>query len=237
MTFHALTLAAFWLALATPAARAAECALALALALDISSSVNEREYAIQKDGLAAALRDPEVRAAALANPGSVWIAAYEWSGWQQQDMIADWQQISSAADLDALSARIEAHQRTYAVFSTAIGEGLQFGERLMSRLPKPCLREVIDVSGDGVNNEGLDPKRSRANGRLAGITVNALVIKGATPDPEPFYRDHVIGGPGAFMMIARNGFEDYPDMIIGKLVREIMPPVFIGALDPTATAQ
>lgn len=224
------------LLMATPA-RAAECALALALALDISSSVNESEYAIQKDGLAVALRDPDVRSAALADPGSVRVAVYEWSGWQQQDLIADWTILTTTADMDALATQIETHERRYAEFSTALGRALEYGERLFNRLDVPCTRHVIDVSGDGVNNEGLGPDILRTSGKLSTVTINALVIKGASPDPERYYGERVIGGPGAFMMVARNGFEDYPDMIIGKLIREIMPPLFIGAVDTGTRAE
>lgn len=227
-TAWALAVLAGGVAASSTQARAAECALALALAFDISSSVNAREYDIQKDGFVAALRHADVRTAILADPGSVRLAVYEWSGWQQQDLIVDWTVIETGADLDALAERMAAHQRRYAEFSTAIGRALEFGVRLFARLPAPCARQVIDVSGDGVSNAGASPADVRAAGRLSRVTVNGLVIKGATPDPEPYYRTEVIGGPGAFMIVARNGFTDYPDLILGKLLREIEPPVFVG---------
>ncbi|MEO0499558.1 MAG: DUF1194 domain-containing protein, partial [Pseudomonadota bacterium] len=209
------------------AARAAECALALALALDISSSVNAREYEIQKGGLSAALRHPDVRSAILAEPGSVRITVYEWSGWQQQDVIADWAVMESEADIDALAFRLDRHSRRYAEFSTALGEALDFGAKLFSKVGATCARRVIDVSGDGVNNDGVSPASTLGDRLFRGITVNGLVIKGASPDPETHYRQEVIWGPGAFLMVARNGFDDYPDMILGKLLREIQPPLFV----------
>lgn len=215
-------------------ARASGCELALALALDISSSVNEREYEIQKGGLVAALRHPEVREALLAQAGGVRIAVYEWSGWQQQDLVIDWSDIRNMRDIDALAGALDGHQRRYAEFSTAIGRALEYGARLFNRMPSPCARRVLDVSGDGVSNEGAAPIDVRARGALSRMTVNALVIKGADPDPEIHYRETVIGGPGAFMMVARNGFEDYPDMILGKLLREIEPPLFLGSADRPA---
>ena len=79
-----------------------------------------------------------------------------------------------------------------------------------------------------MTNEGLPPQALRRAGRLGDVTINALVIAGATPDPVPYYRDKVIHGSDAFMMVARNGFDDYPDMIKGKLLRELRPPIFIG---------
>ncbi len=226
--------AALFVALAASSqpARAADCALALALALDISSSVNADEYEIQKGGLVRAMRDPEVRAALLAAPGSVRILVYEWSGWQQQDLIADWTLIAGPEDIDRLAARVEARRRSYVDFSTAIGRALSWGEAQFARLPVPCARQVIDVSGDGVNNDDLSPRTVRGMGGLGRVTVNGLVIKGADPDPEEYYRTEVIGGPGAFLMVARNGFRDYPDLLIGKLLKEIEPPQFIGLLSP-----
>lgn len=204
---------------------AAECRLGLALALDISSSVNAAEYEVQIGGLANALRQEDVRSALLDQDGAVWVLVYEWSGYYQQDIVADWTRIGDEADIDALAGRLDAHVRPYAEFPTAIGRGLEFGARQFRRLAAPCERQVIDVSGDGVNNQSFDPAYSRSTGALDGITVNGLVIKGAFPDPEPYYRDHVVSGPGAFLMVAARGFEDYPEMIRRKLVRELRPLV------------
>ncbi|MEL7463976.1 MAG: DUF1194 domain-containing protein [Pseudomonadota bacterium] len=225
----ALRAALFSACAAGPAA--AECSVALALALDISSSVNAREYATQKDGLAAALRHPKIAEVIERAPGPAQILVYEWSGWQQQDLIADWTRIADQRDLNDLAARIEAHERRYAEFSTALGEALSFGALQFRRLPETCARQVIDVSGDGVNNEGPSAGDLRGDPILARVTVNGLVIKGAEPDPEAHYREEVIHGPGAFVMIARNGFDDYPDLILGKLLRELEPPLFIGAVE------
>lgn len=211
-----------------PLSAEATCMTALALALDISSSVNAQEYEIQKGGLALALLDPAVRKATLSPPGSVALLAYEWSGWQQQDVIANWTLIESEADLDAFAARINTHTRNYAEFSTAIGKALLYGASLFEQLPWQCSRHIIDISGDGVNNEDVLPNAPRVGERLGLITVNALVIEGAVPPPAPHYRDDVIRGPGAFMMVARNGFEDYPDLIKGKLIEELRQVVFIG---------
>lgn len=236
-TLAALAGALGWAgAVATPPAAAETCAVALALALDISSSVNAAEYEIQKGGLAAAFRDEDVRAAILNAGGVVNVIVYEWSGWQQQDVIVGWAALRDEDDIDALAFRLERHKRRYAEFSTAIGEALEFGAGLFDRLATPCARRVIDVSGDGVNNEGPSALPLRLTPAFRGLTVNGLVIKGASPDPETHYRQEVISGPGAFLMIARNGFADYPDMIIGKLLREIAPPVFIGAAEASTGA-
>ncbi len=218
-----------WAVLSTSAAKAANCELALVFALDVSASVNSREYDIQKGGLANALRDAEVREAILLEPGSVWFLAYEWSASSQQAMIADWAQMRGPADIDRYAAQLDTHQRVYDKSATALGQGLSFGLSQFRSLPAFCARHVIDVSGDGINNDGVAPDALRDAGRLAPVTVNGLVIAGATPNPVPYYQDKVIWGSDSFMMIARNGFEDYPDLIKGKLLRELRPPQFIGA--------
>lgn len=213
---------------AAPAA-AAECRLALVLALDISSSVNEREYAIQIGGLARAFRTPEVIEAILSPEGTgIAVAAYEWSGQYQQDMIVGWTMLDSEAAALDFADRLDAHRRSYAEFPTAVGKGLQFGAALFASAP-PCARRTIDVSGDGANNDGVGPGYFRDKGVFEGITINGLAILGAEPDPGEYYRRHVIQGPGAFVAIARD-FEDYPDVIIGKLLKEIDAELVLGAL-------
>ena len=218
--------------LSAGAAEALPCRLALAMALDISSSVNSSEYDIQLKGLVAALRDPAIREAILVVPGAeVQVLVYEWSGYVQQDLIVGWTALSSLADIDALANRIDEHRRTYADFPTAIGKALEYALFEFNRLPKPCAREVIDISGDGVNNDGLGATMIWPALAARNITVNALVIAGASPDPVYHYQYTVITGPEAFMLVARNGFEDYPDLIKGKLLREFAPVMMIGEND------
>jgi Protein of unknown function (DUF1194). len=184
-------------ALTLAATPAQACRLALVLGMDISSSVNPREYAIQLGGLAAALEDPEVVEAMLSQSGTVWITAFEWSGWQQQDVILPWREMRGPEDAAAAAAVLRAHRRSYDAFSTAIGRAAQFAQSLFGRLPVPCDRFTIDLSGDGVNNEDLSVGELRARGGLRGVTVNGLVIAGAWPDPAAHYAEEVIGGPGA----------------------------------------
>ena len=136
----------------------------------------------------------------------------------------------SEIDIQRFAAGLDDHVRRFGKSSTALGQGLSFGMTQFAALPTICDRQVIDVSGDGVNNDGVAPEALRDAGRLRGFTINGLVIAGASPDPVPYYRENVIYGSDAFMMVARNGFEDYPDLIKGKLLRELRPPLFIGDL-------
>ena len=220
-----LALAILW-GSAVPAAAA--CKLALALGLDISSSVNSREYRIQLDGLARAFRTPEVVEAMLSPPGStVAVITYEWSGYAQQDLITGWEMIDSVEAAAAYADRLSAHRRTYSDFPTALGKAVEFGAGLLGRGPD-CARRTLDLSGDGENNDGIEPAEVRARGVLDGITINGLVIQGAHPDPALYYRRHVMQGPGAFVALARD-FDDYPPVIIGKLLREIGTETVVGA--------
>lgn len=204
------------------------CRLALAMGLDISSSVNSAEYALQLDGLIAAFRDQEIREAILAVPGTeVQVMVYEWSGYVQQDAIVRWQALRRPEDIDRFIADLEMHFRVYSDFPTAIGRALSYALDEFARLPNECAQNIIDLSGDGVSNDGPPATDFWPQLAAAGITVNALVIAGAAPDPVPYYRDAVITGPGAFHLVARNGFEDYPPLIRGKLLREFQPQLML----------
>ncbi|MEM1346624.1 MAG: DUF1194 domain-containing protein, partial [Pseudomonadota bacterium] len=198
------------LAFAAPAA--AGCKLALVLGLDISSSVNAREYAIQLGGLADAFRKLQVQEAILTPQGaSVAVMAFEWSGQKQQSVIADWTLLDSPASIAAFADRLNAHRRTASTLPTAVGQALSFAAEQFRRAP-PCTRRTVDISGDGENNDGPTPNQVRATGALAGLTVNGLVIQGAYPNPAIFYRAQVMQGPDAFVALARD-FDDYPAVI------------------------
>lgn len=210
-------------------ASAADCRLALVLGLDISSSVNSKEYAIQLEGLARAFRVPEVIEAILTPAGSgIAVTAFEWSGQRQQSEIAPWTMLDSETAIAAFASRLLAHSRTAADQATAVGSALRHAAGLFRSAP-PCTRWTIDLSGDGANNEGPQPKGFRAQGLFDGITINGLVVQGEYPNPAIFYRAQVMHGPDAFVAMARD-FTDYPSVIIGKLLREIAAESVMGAL-------
>lgn len=215
-------------ALASPAqAQAPFCKLALSLALDISSSVNAREYDLQLHGLANALETTEVIEAILAPEGAhIAASVYEWSGYQQQDLIIDWTILDSPEAVSAFANRLRGHKRRYAEFATALGKGVEFGAKLFRSAPQ-CSRQVLDVSGDGANNDGVGPEYFRKQGLLNGLVINGLVILGATPNPSIYYREHVMQGPESFVALARD-FSDYKDVMIGKLLREINTEMVLG---------
>lgn len=207
------------LTLLAPAA-GAQCRLALMLAMDVSASVDEGEYKLQRDGLAQALNTPEIRHALLAGaPGVVALSVFEWSGRYQQTVMLDWTMIDSDATLDRVVARIAGARRSWRDYPTAVGYALGFAAGLFDGAPV-CDRQVIDISGDGINNEGFRPDSAYAHFPLDGVTVNGLVIEGVEPGIADFYRAEVLRGPGAFLVIARS-FDEFADAMAQKLFREV----------------
>jgi hypothetical protein len=172
-------------ALAAPPARA-DCRLALALALDVSRSVSADDYAIQRGGLLRALADPQIRAAFLDPADHVALAIYEWSSHSQQRMVIGWTEIRSAADLDHVTATMESHVRDPRGAPTALGRALEFGLDLMREAP-PCAEQVLDVSGDGRNNDGVDPDVAYARQDFGALRVNGLAIQTYERDVADYY--------------------------------------------------
>jgi hypothetical protein len=210
------------LVLAAPPA-AADCAAALVLALDVSSSVDAREHALQIGGLAAALRDPVVMDAILQPPGAgIMATAFAWSGFQHQESLVGWTWLGDEAAVLAFAARLEAAPRRYDHWPTAIGRATAHAAALHAANPRPCRRRIVDVSGDGANNDGVGPEWYRARGLFEGLTINGLVVRGADPDPVAYYQSFVIHGPGAFVEAA-DSYEDYAEAMLRKLLRELQP--------------
>lgn len=204
------------------------CDLALVLAMDASSSVNAREYELQLKGMASALLDTEVKEAILSL-GGMYMAAFEWNGRTNQKMLFNWSQLNTEADIFALAQALATHERNSVKSPTALGSALGFAHRLFPRLPIPCIRQVIDVSGDGLNNEGITPDKVYALWDFSGITVNGLAIKGTDPlhdnihqDIESYYRQKVLRGNASFLVIAEN-FESFEEAMKKKLLKEIVP--------------
>lgn len=215
---RALAALALCAGVATPVA--AQCRLALILGLDISSSVNASEDILQRQGLARALLAPEVAGAVLAGPDWVSLAVFEWSGRDQQDLLLDWVDLRTMADLTAAAQTISDSTRSYAEFPTAIGSALTFAAaRLRQR--EACPFRTVDLSGDGIHNDGPGPQVVYRRDRLFdSVTVNGLIITGDHVELLPHYRTTVLHGPGAFLEIA-DGFADFERAMARKLLREI----------------
>ena len=215
----------------------AECRLALALAFDVSASVDGREYRLMMQGTADALRDPAVQQAALSG-APVALAAYVWAGAREQAVAADWVVIDSAAALAQFADRVAGFSRPSGdplgawAGRTGVGAALLAGEQLLNRAP-PCDARTIDLAGDGVSNDGPE------TARLDGITVNALAVGGNLPLDHDgaidglgdWYARTILQGPAPFVVQA-DGFEDFARAMRLKLLRELQPLLLGGWVEP-----
>ncbi|WP_243694281.1 DUF1194 domain-containing protein [Shimia isoporae] len=196
---------------------ASACDIALLLAVDVSGSVDAQEYRIQMDGLAAGLRDGVVVEALIKAEAAV--ALMQWTGERRQQVSVPWTRVRNTIEAEALAVAVEQMPRAWTKYSTAIGDALWRGADLIEQAPE-CRRKVIDVSGDGVSNEGIEPSEGRSRLDNLGVTVNALVIETDEADLTGYFWENVITGSGAFVVTA-NGFADYPARIRQKLIREV----------------
>lgn len=204
-------------ALSLPMQRANACDIALILAVDVSGSVDQNEYDIQMKGLAEALRDGAISEALVVREAAVQVI--QWTGSGRHRVSVPWTRIKDFNDTDTLADVIEADQRIWRNFSTALGEAVQFAQGNFKQVAD-CKRKVIDVSGDGRSNEGIQPPELHASLLAEGIIVNGLAIEAYDKGLTAYFEEHLIVGPGSFAMRAAE-FEDYPERIRRKLLREI----------------
>lgn len=195
--------------------------VALCLAMDVSASVDFDEFGLMAGGTAAALRDPEVLAAATSGPrGAAALCLLLWSGTGAQDVAVGWTRLDGPEAAAALAEAIENTPRLPSPGATAIGEGMAAGLALLGAFPGEARRHVLDVSGDGRHNQGRPPGPVRDLAVAAGITVNGLVILNEEPDLLAHYATEVIGGPGSFAMTCAD-YPDFAEAILRKLRREL----------------
>ncbi len=195
------------------------CDLALLLAIDISGSVDDAEYRMQVDGTAEALRDPEVVAALLQ--GRVSVAMVQWSAVGMQKLVQPWQVMDSRAAVAEFAATARLQERVFGKADTAVADAITFAVRQFDTAPD-CRRQVIDISGDGVQNSGAPLPPARAAAINAGITINAIAIEGIGVTITEFYRRFVITRYG--FVVTAGGHWDYPRAMRAKLLREIVVP-------------
>lgn len=193
------------------------CDLALLLAVDVSGSVDSDEFRIQMDGLADGLRDPIVSDALVRAKAKIMLV--QWTGLGRQQATIPWTSLNNFQALEAFASSVQNDPRLWRNFSTAIGEALDHSINEFNSVPE-CQRHIIDLSGDGFSNEGAEPATFRSKLRAAKIIVNAIAIEQSEPELTAYFYENVIAGDGAFVMSA-SGFDDYPDSIRKKLLREV----------------
>lgn len=222
--------------MAAAPAMAADVGLELGLLIDVSGSVDANEYNLQKQGYVQAFQSAAVQNAIAASQlGKIAVTFVEWSGGSEQTATVGWTVIdctggaaACAASANAFAAAVNATSRTYAGL-TAPGSAINFVTPGFASNGIDGLRQVIDVSGDGEQNDGANTATARNNALAAGVdAINGLAIGGA--GLAAWYDANIKGGAGAFVEVA-NDFADFAAAIERKLVKEI-----IGVPEPTTLA-
>ena len=228
-----LLLALAVLLLTAPLSRAVEQVdLLLVLASDVSRSVDQPKFKLQRDGYAAALSDKRVLdAISSGRHQRIAVCFVEWSGVTAQKLLIDWMVINGADSARRFGDSLLELPRSFAE-RTSISAAIDFSVNLIEQAPFKAERRTIDVSGDGTNNSGRDVASARNAAVAKGITINGLVILSERPlawNPEHtnplgglanYYRENVVGGPGAFVIVAED-FNSFGQAIVKKLVAEI----------------
>jgi hypothetical protein len=215
------------------AARAAEDVdLLLVLAVDVSRSIDATKFQLQREGYAAAVADPHVlEAIHSGRTGRIGLTFVEWSGVGAQKVVIDWTTIGDTDSAKGFGDRLLEAPRSFAD-RTSISGAIEFAMGQLDKAPFAAARRTIDVSGDGTNNAGRDVAMLRDEAVAKGITINGLVILSDNPmswNPDHtnppgglanYYRNNVIGGPSAFVMVAEN-FNSFGQAIIKKMIAEV----------------
>ena len=203
------------------ASPALACETALVLAVDVSGSISDYEYVLQINGIADALGDPAIVAALVEGQDALTIV--QWSGAGRQIVALPWAALTTSEQVAATAETIRALPRPSNT-ATAIGEAIHVSLAQFVQVPQ-CQRQVIDVSGDGTENDGNTLPAARAEAKAAGVTVNGLAVQvaGAFSLLTDYYRENVIT-EGGFVVTAY-GVRDFPSAIHEKLLRELTKPV------------
>ncbi|MBI3499753.1 MAG: DUF1194 domain-containing protein [Proteobacteria bacterium] len=195
--------------------------LQLVLAVDASGSVNQARFELQKQGYAAAFANPKVLQAIRSGRNqAIAVTMFQWTGPGMIIEVVKWSLIKDTASALAFSNAIAAAPRHLFSGGTSVSGAIDHGVRLHLTSGFAAGRRIIDVSGDGANNRGRPASQARDEAVAAGIGINGLPILSLEPDLDIYYRDNVIGGPGAFV-IAITRYEDFANAILNKLITEI----------------
>ena len=200
----------------------------LVLAVDVSLSMSPTELDIQRDGYAAALTDQRVLdAIAQGANGRIAVTYFEWAGTTTHHVVVPWTIIATRQDAERIAARLSSTPPSSAR-RTSISSALEFGADLFAESEFRSPKRVIDISGDGPNNQGAPVQYIRDAVVAQGIIINGLplmtnggmVSAYDVEDLDRYYADCVIGGPGSFM-VPVNDWSQFPEAVRRKLVLEL----------------
>jgi hypothetical protein len=202
--------------------------VALVLAVDVSRSMSAMELEIQRDGYAAALNHPDViRAIGQGAYGRIAVTMFEWAGNNTIREVFDWTLVETGADADRLSA-IVGKSQPVGMRRTSISGAILHALRRLEEAPVDGFRKVIDISGDGPNNQGQPVLAAREIALANRIVINGLPLMTSDgpgsgfniADLDAYYSECVIGGPGSFL-VPVTSWDQFPEAIRRKLILEI----------------
>ena len=206
--------------------------LEVILAADVSRSIDDGEFDLQRKGYAAALSDPHVLQAIRGRPGAaIGVCFIEWSGDEDQQVVVDWNEIRDEEDAGGMAAAILAAPRSF-MGRTSISAAIDFAMAHFATSKWQAARRIIDISGDGTNNSGRSVTEARDDAINRGVTINGLAIINDKPNlgysahTQPpgglplYYQQSVVGGPNSFLLVVKD-FNSFADAMAQKLVKEI----------------
>jgi hypothetical protein len=195
--------------------------LNLVLAVDASGSVDNSRFQLQKQGYAAAFRNPRVLAAIHAgDQQAIAVSMVQWTGPALHVIVVPWMVVKDQDSATALAVAINAAPRRLFGGGTSLSGAIDYGVLMLKASPFQSMRQVIDISGDGSNNNGRPASQARDEAVKLGIRINGLPILTLEPDLDQYYLQNVVGGPAAFVIAARN-YDQFGQAILRKLIAEI----------------
>lgn len=222
LRFSTLVLVLLTCAIGVARSDSLHCEVEIVLAFDVSRSVDRSEFQLMRDGTAAAFLSPDIINLIGLMPGGIMITVSQWSGAANQEQMIPWLHLTTRERIERFAASLALMEQEFGLENTAPGSALLHAEQLGRTNPIPCRRRVIDISGDGQGNSGLDAGPVADWVASQGVTINGLVILGAEPDPLHYYRTRIVRGVGSFVEVA-DGYEDFSRAIHRKLLRELTP--------------
>jgi hypothetical protein len=206
--------------------------LEVTLAADVSRSIDDGEFDLQRKGYAAAVSDPRVLEAIHKRPGAaIGVCFIEWSGDEDQQVVVNWTEIRDEEDAGGMAAAILAAPRSF-MGRTSISAAIDFAMAHFATAKWQAARRIIDISGDGTNNSGRPITEARDEAIARGVTINGLAIINDKPNlgysahTQPpgglplYYQQNVIGGPNSFLLVVKD-FNSFADAMAQKLAKEI----------------
>ncbi len=202
----------------------------LVLAVDTSLSVDDEEFELQMNGIANALRHPDVVAAIEQHDG-VAVTLFQWSSSIDRRFMVPWHLLDNKASIHSFANKVRSLPRDPVRGFTGLGNAIDFGTELIADNTYEGRQKKIDVSGDGRSNSGILPAVSRREALARNIVINGLPVLIETFNLDTYFREKIIQGPGSFVEVATD-YEDFARAMLKKLLRELTPNISLLEASP-----